>query len=95
MGVNSVNDAGSVYGAAFRDKPIYLMTIKESNAFFEGKMRKNMVLQEDTCTLSSNNTYIFVNPLTFQSYLQDSLSKTQYNLPLLVKGLFYLFDAHS
>ena len=57
MGVNSVNDAGSVYGAAFRDKPIYLMTIKESNAFFEGKMRKNMVLQEDTCTLSSNNTY--------------------------------------
>ncbi len=57
MGVNSVNDAGSVYGAAFRDKPIYLMTIKESSAFFEGKIRKNMVLQEDTCTLGSNNTY--------------------------------------
>ena len=57
MGVNSVNDAGSAYGAAYRDKPIYLMTIKESSAFFEGKIRKNMVLQEDTCTLSSNNTY--------------------------------------
>ena len=46
MGVNSVNDAGSVYGAAFRDKPIYLMTIKEYRAFFEGKMRKNKLPTE-------------------------------------------------
>ena len=26
MGVNSVNDAGSAYGAAFRNKPVYLGT---------------------------------------------------------------------
>lgn len=57
MGINNVNNQSSAYGAAFRDKPIYLMSIKESRAFFEGKMRNNMVLQEDTCTLSSNNTY--------------------------------------
>ena len=46
MGVNSVNDAGSAYGAAFRDKPVYLMTIKEYRAFFEGKMRKNKLPTE-------------------------------------------------
>ncbi len=28
MGVNSVNDAGSAYGAAFRNKPVYFMTGK-------------------------------------------------------------------
>lgn len=57
MGVNSVNDAGSAYGAAFRNKPIFFMTGKETEAFFDGKMRRNMELREDTCTLSSNNTY--------------------------------------
>ncbi|NBK00735.1 hypothetical protein D5282_26830, partial [bacterium 1xD8-48] len=57
MGVNSVNDAGSAYGAAFRNKPVYFMTGKETEAFFDGKMRRNMELREDTCTLSSNNTY--------------------------------------
>ena len=57
MGVNSVNDAGSAYGAAFRNKPVYFMTGKETEAFFDGKMRRNMELREDTCILSSNNTY--------------------------------------
>ena len=57
MGIGSVNDQNSAWGAAFRNKPIYFMTIQETRAFFEGKMRKNMVLQEDTCTLSGNNTY--------------------------------------
>ncbi len=57
MGVNSVNDAGSAYGAAFRNKPIFFMTGKETEAFFDGKMRRNMELREDTCTLSSNDTY--------------------------------------
>lgn len=57
MGIGSVNDQTSAWGAAFRNKPIYFMTIQETRAFFEGKMRKNMVLQEDTCTLSGNNTY--------------------------------------
>lgn len=33
------------------------MTGKETIAFFEGKIKKNMVMQEDTCTLSSNDTY--------------------------------------
>lgn len=28
MGINSVNDAGSAYGAAFRNKPIFFMTGK-------------------------------------------------------------------
>ena len=57
MGVNSVNDAGCAYGAAFRNKPVYFMTGKETEAFFDGKMRRNMELREDTCTLSGNNTY--------------------------------------
>ncbi len=57
MGISNVNDMSSAWGAAFRDKPIYLMTIKESRAFFEGKMRRNMELREDTCTLGSNNIY--------------------------------------
>lgn len=57
MGISNVNDSDSAWGAAFRDKPICLKTHKEVRAFFEGKMRKNMVLQDDTCTLSSNNTY--------------------------------------
>jgi len=57
MGINSINEQGSAWGAAFRNKPVFFMTGKETEAFFEGKMRKNMVLQEDTCTLGSNNTY--------------------------------------
>ena len=33
------------------------MSGKETVAFFEGKLKKNMTLQEDTCTLGSNDTY--------------------------------------
>ncbi len=57
MGITIVNEQGSAYGAAFRNKPVYFMTGKETEAFFDGKMRRNMELREDTCTLSSNNTY--------------------------------------
>ena len=57
MGISSVNDQSSAWGAAFREKPIFFMTGKETEAFFDGKLKKNMVLQEDTCTLSSNDTY--------------------------------------
>ncbi len=57
MEINNVNDQGAAWGAAFRSKPIFLMSIKETKAFFEGKLRKNMELQEDTCTLGSNNIY--------------------------------------
>ena len=57
MGISNVNDQGSEWGAAFRKKPVFFMTGKETEAFFAGKMRRNMELQEDTCTLSSNDTY--------------------------------------
>lgn len=52
-----INSNGSTWGAAFRQKPIFFMTGKETVAFFEGKLKKNMTMQEDTCTLSSNDTY--------------------------------------
>ena len=57
MGISNVNDQSSAWGAAFRNKPVFFMTGKETEAFFDGKLKKNMVLQEDTCTLSSNDTY--------------------------------------
>lgn len=57
MGINAVNDQSSEWGAAFRNKPVFFMTGKETEAFFAGKLKNNMELQEDTCTLSSNNTY--------------------------------------
>ena len=57
MGISNVNDQSSARGAALREKPIFFMTVKETEAFFDGKLKKNMVLQEDTCTLSSNDTY--------------------------------------
>ena len=52
-----INSNHSTYGAAFRQKPIFFMSGKETVAFFEGKLKKNMTLQEDTCTLGSNDTY--------------------------------------
>ena len=57
MGISNVNDQSSAWGSAFREKPIFFMTGKETEAFFDGKLKKNMMLQEDTCTLSSNDTY--------------------------------------
>lgn len=57
MGISNVNDQSSAWGAAFRNKPVFFMTGKETEAFFAGKMRRNMELQEDTCILSSNDTY--------------------------------------
>ena len=52
-----INSNHSTYGAAFRQKPIFFMSGKETVAYFEGKLKKNMTLQEDTCTLGSNDTY--------------------------------------
>ncbi len=57
MGISNVNDQSSEWGAAFSNKPIFLMSVKETQAFFDGKLKKNMTMQEDTCTLSSNNSY--------------------------------------
>ena len=57
MGINAVNEQSAEWGAAFRKKPVFFMSGKETEAFFDGRLKKNMVLQEDTCTLSSNDTY--------------------------------------
>ena len=38
-------------------KTNFFMSGKETVAYFEGKLKKNMTLQEDTCTLGSNDTY--------------------------------------
>ncbi len=57
MGITNVNEQSSAWGAAFRNKPIFFMTVKETEAFFDGKLRRNMELREDTCTLGSNDTY--------------------------------------
>lgn len=57
MGAGTEEIHGSDWGAAFRNKPIMLKTNKEVSAFLEGKIRKNMIMQEDTCTLSTNDSY--------------------------------------
>lgn len=54
-----INSNHSTYGAAFRQKPIFFMSGKETVAYFEGKLKKNMTLQEDTCTLGSNDLLQF------------------------------------
>ena len=83
MGVNSVNNAGSAYGAAFRNKPIFLMTVKETEAFFDGRLRRNMELREDTCTLSSNNTYR--RPHTTYEVFDKDKGSTFLDLNFLIK----------
>ena len=70
MGINNVNEQSSAWGAVFRKKPVFFMTVKETEAFFNGKMRRNMELWEDTCTLSSNNTYRRPNT-TYEVYDRD------------------------
>ncbi len=57
MKVNAANSDGSSWGEAFKNKPIMLKTNKEVSAFLEGKIQKNMVMREDTCTLSTNDSY--------------------------------------
>ena len=57
MGINHINEQSSEWGAAFRKKPVYFMSVKETEAFFDGKLRMNMELREDTCTLGSNDSY--------------------------------------
>ena len=57
MGINAVNEQSAEWGAAVRKRPLFFRSGKETEAFFDGRLKKNMVLQEDTCTLSSNDTY--------------------------------------
>lgn len=57
IGIDGNSVQSSAWGAAFRDKPIMLKTVAEAWAFFEGKDIKGSTLREDTCTLSTNNSY--------------------------------------
>ena len=40
-----------------KEKPLFLKTQAEVIAFMEGRLEKNSMLLEDTCTLSTNNSY--------------------------------------
>lgn len=44
MGITNVNEQSSAWGASFRNKPIFFMTGKETEAFFDGKLHRNMEL---------------------------------------------------
>ncbi len=63
MEISNVKEQGSTWGAAFSKRPIFFMSRKEMDACFDenGIFRKNRIknveLREDTCTLSSNNTF--------------------------------------
>ena len=63
MSISNVNEQGSEWLAAFSKRPIFFMSRKEMDACFDanGVLRKsrlkNVELREDTCTLSSNDTY--------------------------------------
>ena len=52
-----INSNHSTYGAAFRQKPIFFMSGKETVAFFEGKLKKNMTLQEDRKSTRLNSSH--------------------------------------
>ena len=57
METNAAEIHGAGWGAAFRDKPIMLKTNREVSAFLQGKVQRNMMMLEDTCTLSTNDYY--------------------------------------
>lgn len=57
IGIDNNDIQGSAWGVAFRNKPIMLKTHAEVAAFLDGKIIKNVVLNEDTLTLSTNNSY--------------------------------------
>ena len=76
MGVSTVNDTDSTWGAAFRNKPIFFMSRKEmdacvdANGIIHKSKLKNVELREDTCTLSSNDTFRRSNT-TYEVYDKD------------------------
>lgn len=76
MGVSTVNDTDSTWGAAFRNKPIFFMSRKEmdacvdANGIIHKSKLKNVELREDTCTLSSNDTFRRPNT-TYEVYDKD------------------------
>ncbi|MDE7130292.1 MAG: hypothetical protein K2O65_00635 [Lachnospiraceae bacterium] len=76
MSISNVNEQGSEWMAAFSKRPIFFMSRKEMDACFDanGVLRKsrlkNVELREDTCTLSSNDTYRRSNT-TYAVYDKD------------------------
>lgn len=80
IGVETAADS-SIYGSAFRNKPLILKTHAEVCAFLEGKMHKNMTLLEDSCTLSTNNSYR--NNTTYEVESDDK-EKTFLDLGFLI-----------
>ena len=76
MSISNVNEQGSEWLAAFSKRPIFFMSRKEMDACFDanGVLRKsrlkNVELREDTCTLSSNDTYRRSNT-TYEVYDKD------------------------
>lgn len=80
--LDTTTTQNSKYGAAFRKKPIMLKTHAEVSAFLEGKMHKNMVLREDNCTLSTNNSYR--NHTTYEVAGSDS-KKTFLDFGFLIR----------
>ena len=79
MSISNVNEQGSEWLAAFSKRPIFFMSRKEMDACFDanGVLRKsrlkNVELREDTCTLSSNDTYRRPNT-TYEVYDKDKCS---------------------
>ena len=68
MGISNVNEQNPVWGAAFRNKPLFLMSIKESRAFFEGKLKKNMELKENHCPSAATiHTEVSIPPMRFMT----------------------------
>lgn len=76
MEINAVNEQSAEWLAAFSKRPVFFMSRKEMDACFDanGVLRKsklkNVELREDTCTLSSNDTYRRSNT-TYEVYDKD------------------------
>ena len=76
MSISNVNEQGSEWLAAFSKRPIFFMSRKEmdacvdANGVIHKSKLKNVELREDTCTLSSNDTYRRPNT-TYEVYDKD------------------------
>ena len=76
MEINTANNTGSEWGAAFSKRPIFFMSRKEmdacvdANGIIHKSKLKNVELREDTCTLSSNDSFRRPNT-TYEVYDKD------------------------
>lgn len=61
MGIDSVGNQMDSWSKLLKNKPMILLNVREGAALLERKMQQksmgNMTLQEDTCTLTTNNSY--------------------------------------